>query len=187
MMIAPGPSLVLSFSAVLLLQSFPESAGGHTINCQEVLMGQFFCPEPKIDAATQQIVGCTRNNSAELICYLAKDIHCREGTGMNKTHFKRSVPCEWTNGYSFEITLILSVFLGMFGVDRLYLGYPGLALAKFCTLGGMFLWQLIDIILIAMQVVRPADDSQYVVAHFGQRLIRLVFNNETQVVAQDDW
>lgn len=62
------------------------------------------------------------------------------------------VSCEWTNGYSFEITLILSVFLGMFGIDRLYLGYPGLALAKFCTLGGMFLWQLIDIILIAMQV-----------------------------------
>lgn len=41
--------------------------------------------------------------------------------------------------------------------------------------------------LFLLQVVRPADGSQYVVAHFGQRLIRLVFNNDTQVVAQDDW
>lgn len=56
------------------------------------------------------------------------------------------------NGYSLEVTLLLSVFLGMFGLDRFYLGYPGIGLAKLCTLGFMFLGQLLDIILIAAQV-----------------------------------
>jgi TM2 domain-containing membrane protein YozV len=67
------------------------------------------------------------------------------------------------NGYSFETALLLSIFLGMFGVDRFYLGYPAIGLAKFCTLGFMFLGQLIDIVLIATQVVGPADGSAYVI------------------------
>ena len=36
----------------------------------------------------------------------------------------REVECRWTNGYSFDTALLLSIFLGMFGVDRFYLGYP---------------------------------------------------------------
>lgn len=55
----------------------------------------------------------------------------------------------------------------MFGVDRFYLGYPGIGLLKFCTLGGMFLGQLIDIILIALQVVGPADGSAYVIRMYS--------------------
>lgn len=43
------------------------------------------------------------------------------------------------NGYSFETSLLLSVFLGMFGADRFYLGYPAIGLFKLCTLGCMFL------------------------------------------------
>ncbi|OQR71245.1 TM2 domain-containing protein [Tropilaelaps mercedesae] len=132
-------------------------------------------------------LGCSPNNSAPVVCTLAAELFCREGTGINETHFISEVECEWTNGYSFEFSLLLSVFLGWLGLDRLYLGYPGLALAKFCTLGGIFLWQLIDIILIAMQVVRPADGSQYVVSYFGPRLTRLALNNDTQILAQDDW
>lgn len=95
--------------------------------------------------------------------------------------------CHFRNGYSFETTLLLSVFLGMFGVDRFYLGYPALGLAKFCTLGFMFLGQLIDIILIATQVVGPADGSSYVMPYYGPQLEIIRSNNWTYRLRQDDW
>jgi TM2 domain-containing membrane protein YozV len=58
----------------------------------------------------------------------------------------------------------------MFGADRFYLGYPAIGLLKFATLGGCFVFQLIDILLIAMQLLRPADNSNYVMKYFGPRL-----------------
>ena len=77
--------------------------------------------------------------------------------------FFRDAPCRWTNGYDFETALLLSVFLGMFGADRFYLGYPALGLLKFSTLGFFFLGHLLDIVLIASQVVGPADGSHYII------------------------
>lgn len=33
-------------------------------NCSSLRMGQYICPPPEIDPLTQQLKGCTKNNSA---------------------------------------------------------------------------------------------------------------------------
>jgi len=83
--------------------------------------------------------------------------------------------------------LLLSIFLGMFGADRFYLGYPAIGLLKFCTLGFMFLGQLVDIILIATQVVGPADGSYYVIPYYGAGIEVVRSNNWTFKPQQQDW
>lgn len=114
------------------------------------------------------------DNLAPIVCMLREGLICDDDNdvhGNNTNRYVRlAVSCEYTNGYSYEIALLLSIFLGMFGIDRFYLGYPAIGLLKFCTLGFLFLGQFIDIILIAMQIIRPADGSYYIIKYFGPKL-----------------
>jgi TM2 domain/GYF domain 2 len=54
------------------------------------------------------------------------------------------------------VALLLSVFLGTFGVDRFYMGYTGLGLLKLFTFGACGIWWLADVILIATGSLRDA-------------------------------
>jgi hypothetical protein len=54
-------------------------------------------------------------------------------------------------------TLLISFFVGWFGIDRFYLGYTGLGILKLITFGGCGIWYTVDLILIAMGKL---DDSQ---------------------------
>ena len=57
--------------------------------------------------------------------------------------------------------LLLSIFVGEFGVDRFYLGHTGMGVLKLLTCGGLGIWWLIDIILIATDKLGPADGSPF--------------------------
>jgi TM2 domain-containing membrane protein YozV len=57
----------------------------------------------------------------------------------------------------FVTAVLLSFFLGGLGVDRFYLGYTGLGIAKLLTLGGCGVWALIDFILIVMGKLKDVD------------------------------
>ncbi|XP_031620496.1 TM2 domain-containing protein CG10795 [Contarinia nasturtii] len=157
------------------------------INCSTLRMGQYMCPDPNInhiDPKTQQPIGCTKNNVAKVWCIAAEGLICSE---TKNTSFKGEIPCRWTNGYHFDTALLLSIFLGMFGIDRFYLGYPAIGLLKFCTFGFMFLGQLVDVILIATQRIGPADGSAYIISYYGPVLSVIRSDNTTYLRPQSDW
>ena len=56
--------------------------------------------------------------------------------------------------------VLLSFFLGGLGVDRFYLGYTGLGIAKLLTLGGCGIWALIDFILILIGKMKDAQGNE---------------------------
>ncbi|XP_024909959.1 TM2 domain-containing protein 1 [Cynoglossus semilaevis] len=153
-------------------------------SCEDLRLGQYLCNEPKIDEATQEPENC-KDTTAWVECLPAPNISCRLSNGTEfrfsgkEVGFNKTISCRNVSGYSYRVAVALSLFLGWLGADRFYLGYPALGLLKFCTVGFCGIGTLIDFILIAMQIVGPADGSSYIVDYYGARLTRLSITNQT--------
>ena len=93
--------------------------------------------------------------------------------------FQKRLPCNYTKGKRWSIAFILryahthaashdyhmisySVTLGGFGADRFYLAQYGSAVGKLLSFGGLGVWSIIDVILVATGYLTPADGSAYI-------------------------
>jgi hypothetical protein len=61
------------------------------------------------------------------------------------------------------IAFVLAMLLGVFGAHRFYVGKAGSGIAMICTLGGLGIWYLYDVIMIASGQFTDAE---------GRRLVR---------------
>lgn len=75
--------------------------------------------------------------------------------------FQKRVRCNWTLGYKWSTAMIISITLGGFGADRFYLGHWQEGIGKLFSFGGLGVWTLIDVILISLHYLGPADGSLY--------------------------
>lgn len=60
------------------------------------------------------------------------------------------------------VALVLAALLGVFGVHRFYVGKIGTGILMLLTFGGMGIWYLIDVILIAAGSFRDADGRRVI-------------------------
>lgn len=102
--------------------------------------------------------------------------------------FQKPNSCSYHAHLHHSTALLLSIFLGFLGIDRIYLGYYAigkcasflswsvdqhdytLGIIKMFSLGGLFVLWLIDVVLIALQLLLPADGSGYIINYYGPRV-----------------
>ncbi|XP_043482313.1 TM2 domain-containing protein almondex [Leptopilina heterotoma] len=90
-------------------------------------------------------------------CTVNSDVIC-----LGRRTFLKNLPCNWTGGYRWSTAFILSITLGGFGADRFYLGHWQEGIGKLFSFGGLGVWTLIDVMLISMRYLGPADGSLYI-------------------------
>ncbi|VDL72629.1 unnamed protein product [Nippostrongylus brasiliensis] len=98
----------------------------------------------------------SRHQKTMIVC------HSQIAPQLVPSSYSPSVRCNWSSGISWAKAMFLSVTLGGFGADRFYLGLWKSAIGKLFSFGGLGIWTIIDVVLIATGYIRPADGSLYI-------------------------
>ncbi|XP_062860475.1 TM2 domain-containing protein 3 [Trichomycterus rosablanca] len=126
-----------------------------TVDCQfcwQLHPSQYHCNV----STTCMTVSCPRKRY-NATCKVLDHVNC-----LGNREFQKRLFCNWTGGYKWSTALTLSITLGGFGADRFYLGQWREGLGKLFSFGGLGIWTLIDVLLIAVGYVGPADGSLYI-------------------------
>ncbi|KAG7277351.1 hypothetical protein CRUP_025591 [Coryphaenoides rupestris] len=126
--------------------------GVHCLFCWQLEPSQYTCSN-STDCMT---VSCPRRRY-NASCEVHDHVHC-----LGRRVFNKQLFCNWTGGYKWSTALALSITLGGFGADRFYLGQWREGLGKLFSFGGLGIWTLIDVLLIGVGYVGPADGSLYI-------------------------
>ncbi|CAL2037138.1 unnamed protein product [Caenorhabditis brenneri] len=111
------------------------------------------------DEGKCQRMGGYRAEDIEFTNVKCRVLPCIECRGSRT--FRKLTPCIIYTGHYFLTTLLYSIFLGVVAVDRFCLGYSAMAVGKLMTLGGFGIWWIVDIFLLVLGVLGPADDSNW--------------------------
>ncbi|KAJ7994941.1 hypothetical protein DPEC_G00254750 [Dallia pectoralis] len=120
--------------------------------CWQLEPSQYRCS----NSTNCMTVACPRKRY-NATCQVLDHVHC-----LGKRVFQKRLYCNWTGGYKWSTALALSITLGGFGADRFYLGQWREGLGKLFSFGGLGIWTLIDVLLIGVGYVGPADGSLYI-------------------------
>jgi len=143
--------------------------GAHCQGDREGIRRKFLCSycfltNPMLHTCSTKDLGCRSVGSptSHHHWYVANCTSGPDTLCLGKAVFSKRRECNWTEGYSWRTALILSITLGGFGADRFYLGHWQEGIGKLFSFGGLGVWTLVDVVLVSIGYIGPADGSLYI-------------------------
>jgi len=131
---------------------------------RQFLCSYCFLTPPTQHRCDHRALGCrsTGSPTSNTHWYVANCTVEQDTVCLGKQVFSKRRECTWTRGYSWNTALGLSITLGGFGADRFYLGHWQEGIGKLFSFGGLGVWTLVDVVLVATGYIGPADGSLYI-------------------------
>jgi hypothetical protein len=85
------------------------------------------------------------------------EMHYKEGATSSYLEHNVMSSQQIKSGKSFISTLLLCLLVGWLGVHRFYVGKTKTGILMLLTMGGLGIWQLIDVIFIATQSFKDSE------------------------------